>query len=317
MTTMTPPSRRPTRLAASTPDWRTGAACRDADPETFFPIGHSPVIERCLRWALETGQETGVWGGLAEDDRRAFKQKPTRPINIPEPSNPKNRSHRYPGYATAVDGILGTRLEEVQALVEQHASVHDIASALGTNMPTVRKVLERLEQPFDDGMEKVDHAAVNKFVQGFPVQLTDAEFLTAVQICVGREMTLADIDQAHGWDRKTAENWVNRLRKRFQRAGREFPSLAQPGVRVFTEREVIAIRERSRDGASDVELGMSYNASRETIRAIVTGNRYAQFGGPIRSARSARSLKASRERMCGHAANSRAAMNKTDMGEAA
>lgn len=283
-------------------DWRNQAACSLEDPELFFPIGSSgaaelqttqaksvcwrcPSMDACLEWALETGQESGVWGGLAEDERRALKQAPARPIEIPEPSNPKRGSHRYPGYATAVDGILGTRLEEVQALMERHASVHDMAAALGTNMPTIRKVLERLENPVDDTEEKVDHAAVNQFVQGLPVEVSDAEFLAAVQICVGRDMTLADIDQSHGWQPRTAENWVNRLRKRYKRAGLEFPSLMQPSVRTFSEAEVVAIREKSRDGASDLQLAMAYCVNRETIAAICRGQRYQRFGGPLRAAR--------------------------------
>ena len=30
------------------------------------------VIEPCLQWALETGQDSGVWGGLSEEERRAM-----------------------------------------------------------------------------------------------------------------------------------------------------------------------------------------------------------------------------------------------------
>jgi hypothetical protein len=67
-------------------DWRDDAACRSIAPDTFFPKGRGatpeeqteaakrvcgpcPVRTECLEWAVDTGQHTGVWGGLAEEER--------------------------------------------------------------------------------------------------------------------------------------------------------------------------------------------------------------------------------------------------------
>ena len=76
-------------------DWRDKASCLTVDPELFFPVGntgpaveqidraksvcsHCPVTEYCLQYALDTNQDSGVWGGLSEDERRALKRRAAR-----------------------------------------------------------------------------------------------------------------------------------------------------------------------------------------------------------------------------------------------
>ena len=76
-------------------NWRSRSACLDESPELFFPIGNTglallqieeakavcrrcEVVEACLNWAIEYGQDSGVWGGLSEDQRRALKRRDAR-----------------------------------------------------------------------------------------------------------------------------------------------------------------------------------------------------------------------------------------------
>ena len=74
-----------------TEDWRAKASCRSIDPDLFFPVGTTGMAlsqidqakavcrdcvarEACLEFALATNQESGIWGGTAEDERRKLRK---------------------------------------------------------------------------------------------------------------------------------------------------------------------------------------------------------------------------------------------------
>jgi WhiB family redox-sensing transcriptional regulator len=81
----------PAPARVSTVHWLFLGACRNEDPELFFPIGRTgpaeqqiedakrvcrrcDVVDACLEWAVRSGQNAGVWGGLSEDERHALQR---------------------------------------------------------------------------------------------------------------------------------------------------------------------------------------------------------------------------------------------------
>ena len=73
-------------------DWRTQSACRDTEPDLFFPVGSTgPALDQiesakrvceacdvskaCLEFALATNQQSGVWGGTTEEERRKLRKQ--------------------------------------------------------------------------------------------------------------------------------------------------------------------------------------------------------------------------------------------------
>ena len=87
MTTRQPRHRTPATPAPAPAGWRERAACRGADLQVFFPgRGESaeparricaacPVRQPCLDYAISHGIVHGIWGGLAERDRRGLRSR--------------------------------------------------------------------------------------------------------------------------------------------------------------------------------------------------------------------------------------------------
>ncbi|PNV31903.1 WhiB family transcriptional regulator [Streptomyces sp. DH-12] len=82
------------RSALARPIWEE-ALCRTVDPELFFPVGEAgaaavqtaeakricgrcPLTRACREWALSEGEDSGVWGGLSEQERRVMRRAAAR-----------------------------------------------------------------------------------------------------------------------------------------------------------------------------------------------------------------------------------------------
>lgn len=144
MTARTLPVRRCTTSAVSSAersvDWRLRSACKDQDPELFFPIGYGgkarqqretakevcgscPVRGECLTSALDAGEGAGVWGGLDELERATM----VRPRTV-----------------TSIDWCMGHQ-ELIEKRRAADVSWRVLAAELGVRADAVRRAVKMFE----------------------------------------------------------------------------------------------------------------------------------------------------------------------------
>jgi hypothetical protein len=81
-----------------------------------------PVTQSCLEWALASGQDSGVWGGLSEDERVPMRRERVA-----------NRS----GVARCVQSQTF-----IEQRLEDDVPVRKIAEELGVSHTSVRRALD-------------------------------------------------------------------------------------------------------------------------------------------------------------------------------
>lgn len=132
-------------------DWRHRAACRDADPEIFFPVAESgaplaraearalawcarcPVRAECLAYALAVLPD-GIAGGMTARQRRELR----RTTHVPAPGD-RRPGPLAPGHSVEV------RAEGIELLIKGQVSRTVIAQRCRVSRRTVDRWAARPE----------------------------------------------------------------------------------------------------------------------------------------------------------------------------
>ena len=139
-------SRPITHAADEAPSWQVHGPCGTM-PDLFFPSGNSlethvgtaqakavcrrcPVEEACLEWALTTGQDYGVLGGMTAQERRLLHGR--SPLWFEE----RGRSRMVE--------LMTARREELEQLFAEGLSNREIAKRISTSAQMVAEIRKRM-----------------------------------------------------------------------------------------------------------------------------------------------------------------------------
>ncbi|MEU9849309.1 hypothetical protein [Streptomyces sp. NPDC047985] len=139
------------------------------------------------------------------------------------------------------------------------------------------------EPEVDD--DYVDPIAVDQYILGARIDISDSEFLAVLERAEELGLSMGELDRRRGAAKGMNGDRVNRLRKAYERAGREMPAVLVAGQKQveFTNDQVVEIRERyAAGGITDLELSVQYGRSRKSISCLLSGTSYRNAGGPIR-----------------------------------
>lgn len=115
-------------------DWRAAGLCLTEDPELFHPVGTTaaalrdtaiakaicnrcPSIAACLAHALNTPVHDGIWGGLAEKERRSILRARARGASEPVLAERAAAARRPPKPPRTLQSIYD---ENTALLTEDH-----------------------------------------------------------------------------------------------------------------------------------------------------------------------------------------------------
>lgn len=191
---------------AAIPDWRHEAACLAEDPELFFPLGNTgpadeqikdakavcrrcDVTEICLRWALDTRQEFGVWGGLSENERKAMRRREGRaraahdtPVQVPSPHqvlkqvtrrpDPREGRRLEPDHSVSVPAATARRL--IELAYEAGLDRVRVANRVGVAVKWVSSVTSGAKPQISLAYERRVRAALGEYAAPGATPTTEA-----------------------------------------------------------------------------------------------------------------------------------------------